>query len=92
MSGSSCLVVGFNLASSIGCKLVVQFLIRADCLIQFDSGSTIPTILLIAMGCIVLFCGGIYEVNTKREALFPPVAFKDLSIGKRHHCVTGDIL
>jgi hypothetical protein len=29
------------------------------------------------VGLVVLFCGGIYEVRTKRDALFPVTAFKD---------------
>jgi len=45
-----------------------------------SSGWTSPsTLLLILVGIGVLVCGGIYEVHTKRDALFPVTAFTDLT-------------
>ncbi|EMD30934.1 hypothetical protein CERSUDRAFT_163630 [Gelatoporia subvermispora B] len=38
------------------------------------------TITLILVGVVVLMSGGVYETRTKRDALFPPVAFRDLTI------------
>ena len=32
-------------------------------------------------GIVVLLLAGIYEVRTKRDALFPPIVFKDRTIG-----------
>lgn len=32
---------------------------------------------------MILACGGFYEVHTTREALFPPAAFKNLTVGKK---------
>jgi hypothetical protein len=32
---------------------------------------------------VILTCGGFYEVHTTREALFPPAAFKSLTVGKK---------
>jgi len=57
--------VSFNLASSI------------DCLIKLTPGTAPSTLSLIIVGLVVLFCGGIYEVRTKRDALFPVTVFKD---------------
>ncbi|TBU44139.1 amino acid permease ScVBA-like protein [Dichomitus squalens] len=39
------------------------------------------TLALIVTGVVVLVLGAIYEVRTKRDALFPPIAFKDRTIG-----------
>ncbi|OCH96676.1 amino acid permease ScVBA-like protein [Obba rivulosa] len=61
MSGSSCIVIGLNIATNL----------RVD---------EIATISLILVGVVVLACGGIYETRTSRDALFPPVAFRDLTI------------
>ena len=36
---------------------------------------------MIVTGIVVLVLGGIYEVRTKRDALFPPIAFRDRTIG-----------
>ncbi|KAI0735458.1 amino acid permease ScVBA-like protein [Earliella scabrosa] len=38
------------------------------------------TLSLIVTGIVVLLLGVIYEVRTKRDALFPPIAFKDRTI------------
>ncbi|EMD41616.1 hypothetical protein CERSUDRAFT_70139 [Gelatoporia subvermispora B] len=38
------------------------------------------TITLILVGVVVLVSGGVYETRTKRDALFPPIAFRDLTI------------
>ncbi|EJF66452.1 amino acid permease ScVBA-like protein [Dichomitus squalens LYAD-421 SS1] len=61
MSGSSCIVIGFNFAT--------------------QNGWIAPsTLALIVTGIVVLVLGAIYEVRTKRDALFPPIAFKDRTI------------
>ncbi|EIW86443.1 MFS general substrate transporter [Coniophora puteana RWD-64-598 SS2] len=39
------------------------------------------TIVLTVMGPIILITGGIYEAYTKRDALFPPAAFRSLIVG-----------
>ncbi|KAH7883836.1 MFS general substrate transporter [Phlebopus sp. FC_14] len=45
------------------------------------SGWTSPsTLSLITGGVLVLIFGGFYEVNTKRDALFPPAAFKSFTV------------
>ncbi|OBZ79039.1 putative transporter C3H1.06c [Grifola frondosa] len=61
MSGSSCIVIGFNFASQLG----------------WTAPATWCTI---SAGFVVLILGGFYEVRTSRDALFPPIAFKDLTI------------
>ncbi|KAI0762668.1 amino acid permease ScVBA-like protein [Fomes fomentarius] len=61
MSGSSCIVIGFNLATQNGWAYA-------------------STISLIVTGIVVLLLGAIHEVRTKRDALFPPIAFKDRTI------------
>jgi len=33
------------------------------------------------LGLVVLVCGGLYEVHTNRDALFPATSFIDLTIG-----------
>ncbi|KAI1797613.1 amino acid permease ScVBA-like protein [Ganoderma leucocontextum] len=38
------------------------------------------TLVLIVTGIVVLLLGVTYEVRTKRDALFPPIAFKDRTI------------
>ncbi|TFK89767.1 amino acid permease ScVBA-like protein [Polyporus arcularius HHB13444] len=38
------------------------------------------TLVLIVTGLVVLLLGAIYEVRTERDALFPPIAFKDRTI------------
>lgn len=44
-------------------------------------GWTSPsTLLLVTLGPVILACGGFYEVHTTREALFPPAAFKSLTV------------
>ncbi|KAG0703136.1 major facilitator superfamily domain-containing protein [Suillus ampliporus] len=46
-----------------------------------SSGWTSPsTLLLVILGPVILACGGFYEVHTTREALFPPAAFKNLTV------------
>ncbi|RPD63229.1 amino acid permease ScVBA-like protein [Lentinus tigrinus ALCF2SS1-7] len=61
MSGSCCIVIGFNFATQNG----------------WSSASTLA---LIVTGLVVLLLGVIYEVRTERDALFPPIAFKDRTI------------
>ena len=67
--------VSFNLVSSI------------DCLIKLAPGTAPSTLSLIIVGLVVLFCGGIYEVRTKRDALFPVTVFKDSTASElcKHH-------
>ena len=38
------------------------------------------TLSLIIVGVVVLLLGVLHEVRTKRDALFPPIAFKDRTI------------
>ncbi|KAI0724274.1 major facilitator superfamily domain-containing protein [Cerioporus squamosus] len=38
------------------------------------------TLALIVTGLVVLLLGAVYEVRTERDALFPPIAFKDRTI------------
>ncbi|KAI9066692.1 amino acid permease ScVBA-like protein [Trametes sanguinea] len=38
------------------------------------------TLTLIVVGILVLVAGAFYEVRTKRDALFPPIAFRDRTI------------
>ncbi|KAH9937425.1 major facilitator superfamily domain-containing protein [Fomitopsis serialis] len=38
------------------------------------------TICLIVVGLVILVCGGMYEVRTRRDALFPSAVFTDLTI------------
>ena len=47
------------------------------------SGTRASTLVLIVTGLVVLLLGAIYEVRTERDALFPPIAFKDRTIGTR---------
>ena len=35
------------------------------------------------IGPLILIVGGFYEMRTSRDALFPPVAFRSLTIGMR---------
>lgn len=49
-----------------------------------EIGLAASTLSLIVIGLVVLICGGLYEVRTKRDALFPPMMFKDFTISKRH--------
>lgn len=41
---------------------------------------------LIIVGALLLACAGWYELNTSRDALFPPTAFKNITIGKLAYC------
>lgn len=79
MGGTSSIVVGFSFATDSGCTFFQKNLRTA--LIE-QTGTAPSTLLLISLGLVVLVCGGFYEVYTKREALFPPTTFKDLSAGK----------
>ncbi|TFY57163.1 hypothetical protein EVJ58_g7195 [Rhodofomes roseus] len=46
-------------------------------------GWTSPlTLCLIILGLVIFIIGGMYDVRTKRNALFPPAVFTDLTIGK----------
>lgn len=47
------------------------------------AGTSPSTLLLVTLGPVILACGGFYEVHTTREALFPPAAFKSLTVGKK---------
>lgn len=40
------------------------------------------TLTLVIGGIMVLIFGGVYEVRTTRDALFPPSMFTDLTTGK----------
>ncbi|KAH9947709.1 amino acid permease ScVBA-like protein [Amylocystis lapponica] len=58
-----------------GFCIVIGFNLAAD--IGWSAPSTLN---LIIIGLVVLVGGGLYEVRTKRDALFPPIMFKDLTI------------
>jgi len=46
-----------------------------------SNGWTSPsTLTLIIIGPLILIFGGFYEVHTSRDALFPPVAFRSLTV------------
>lgn len=45
-------------------------------------GACASTLTLIVAGVLVLVVAGFYEVRTKRDALFPPIAFRDRTIGE----------
>lgn len=47
------------------------------------AGASPSTLLLVILGPVILVCAGFYEVHTTREALFPPAAFKSLTVGKK---------
>lgn len=57
-----------------GC-LTVGFSFAMD--VGWNSPSTLSFVI---SGPLVLVLGGFYEVHTKRDALFPPSAFKDLTV------------
>lgn len=48
--------------------------------IQF-TGTSPSTLSLIIFGPLILVLGGYYEAHTSRDALFPPVAFRSLTVG-----------
>ena len=81
MSGSSSIVIGFNIASDAGCECF-----EFSSFLFFDpwhnSGLAASTLSLIVIGVLVLICGGLYEVRTKRDALFPLTVFKDFTISE----------
>lgn len=47
-------------------------------------GTAPSTLILIILGILVLLCGGIYEVRTKRDALFPVTVFTDPTASKSY--------
>lgn len=53
---------------------------RVQCFTQF-TGTSPATLLLIIFGPLILILGGYYEAHTSRDALFPPVAFRSLTVG-----------
>ncbi|KIJ68672.1 hypothetical protein HYDPIDRAFT_82506 [Hydnomerulius pinastri MD-312] len=65
---------------------LLLFMAGTGCLIvgfsfAMSNGWASPfTLSLIISGPLILVCGGLYEVHTKRDALFPPAAFKNLTI------------
>lgn len=81
MGGSSCIVIGFNFATQLGCTSA-----RPRCGIACTNaaatGLCASTLTLIVVGVLVLVIAAFYEVRTKRDALFPPIAFKDRTIGE----------
>ena len=72
-------LVVLSLASALPQSRAVSSILASnvDCLIKLAPGTAPSTLSLIIVGLVVLFCGGIYEVRTKRDALFPVTAFKD---------------
>jgi hypothetical protein len=65
---------------------LLLFMLGTSCLVigfsfAMSNGWTSPsTLLLVTLGPVILACGGFYEVYTTREALFPPAAFKNLTV------------
>lgn len=58
-----------------------------------SKGTAVSTLLLIILGVVVLICGGFYEMRTKREALFPPAAFNNLTTGmNKKYTVTIELI
>ncbi|KAJ8596466.1 amino acid permease ScVBA-like protein [Rhizopogon salebrosus TDB-379] len=67
--------LGLLLFMSGTCCLVIGFSFA------MSNGWTSPsTLLLVILGPVILACAGFYEVHTTREALFPPAAFKSLTV------------
>ncbi|KAH8100459.1 MFS general substrate transporter [Cristinia sonorae] len=64
---------------------LVLFMAGSSCIIVGFSFASLngwrrpSTICLVVGGLVVLACGGVYEVRTSRDALFPPSAFKNLT-------------
>jgi len=82
MLGTCCLVIGFSFAMSDGC-MSCQLSTFNSASNHFHSGTSPSTLLLIIFGPVILACGGFYETRTTRDALFPPAAFKNLTLGKK---------
>ncbi|KAG1783639.1 major facilitator superfamily domain-containing protein [Suillus placidus] len=65
---------------------LLLFMLGTSCLVigfsfAMSNGWTSPsTLLLVTLGPVILACGGFYEVRTTREALFPPTAFKSITV------------
>lgn len=65
---------------------LLLFMLGTSCLVigfsfAMSDGWTSPsTLLLVTLGPVILACGGFYEVHTTREALFPPAAFKSITV------------
>ncbi|OAX44881.1 MFS general substrate transporter [Rhizopogon vinicolor AM-OR11-026] len=65
---------------------LLLFMLGTSCLVigfsfAMSNGWASPsTLLLVILGPVILICGGFYEVHTTREALFPPAAFKSLTV------------
>ena len=84
MSGTSFIIVGFSFATLNGCKWVSVFSAQCTGPLNLNvpySGAAPTTLGLIIGGTVLLALGGVYEVRTSREALFPPQLFKDVSCG-----------
>ena len=78
-------MIGFNFAPQSGCKPSSSGFRGGPCPCltaeRLCSGTSASTLSLILVGVVVLLLGGVHEVRTKRDALFPPTAFKDRTIG-----------
>ena len=84
MTGTSFIIVGFSFATLNGCKWVSVFSAQCTGPLNLNvpySGAAPTTLGLIIGGTVLLALGGVYEVRTSREALFPPQLFKDVSCG-----------
>ncbi|KAG2077021.1 MFS general substrate transporter, partial [Suillus decipiens] len=60
--------------------LGTSFLVIGFSLAMSNGWKSPSTLLLVIFGPVILACGGFYEVHTTREALFPPAAFKSLTV------------
>lgn len=60
--------------------LGTSFLVIGFSLAMSNGWKSPSTLLLVILGPVILACGGFYEVHTTREALFPPAAFKSLTV------------
>ncbi|KAL4068288.1 major facilitator superfamily domain-containing protein [Scleroderma yunnanense] len=67
---------------------LVLFITGTGCVVvgfscAMDNSWTSPsTLSFIISGPLILVLGGFYEMHTKRDALFPPAAFRSFTVGK----------
>lgn len=67
--------IGLALFISGSCCIIVGFSFASS-----NSWTAPSTVVLIIVGALLLACAGWYELNTSRDALFPPTAFKNITI------------
>lgn len=74
VAGVVCLLIGFNFSeqSCMYGRTAPRFLLAYTP----PSGSTAKTIVLVAVGCVLLVAAGVYEVFTTRLPILPPRLFQ----------------